>query len=158
MSIINKTYLTLSSEETRKIGRKLAEKIVSCSKKTLRKENAFLIALQGDLGGGKTTFLQGFAKGLGIKEKILSPTFVILKKFQVLVPRFQCFYHLDCYRIKSPKEILELGFKDITSDPRNIIAVEWSERIKKILPKELIVIKFEFKGENKRKIIIKKID
>ena len=148
------TRTTNDSFGTISLGEEVAKEVL----KNNQNKKAQILALEGDLGAGKTTFLQGFAKGLGIKEKILSPTFVILKKFQVLVPRFQCFYHLDCYRIKSPKEILELGFKDITSDPRNIIAVEWSERIKKILPKELIVIKFEFKGENKRKIIIKKID
>ena len=148
---------------------------------------AIILALEGDLGGGKTAFLQGFAKGLGIKQKITSPTFVILKKFQVSphqnpegeprtkasfirgrqVPygagkfgagqagfKFHDFYHIDCYRIEKPKEILDLDFKKIISEPKNIVAIEWSEKIKKILPKNRITIKFLFLGKNTRKMTI----
>jgi tRNA threonylcarbamoyladenosine biosynthesis protein TsaE len=67
------------------------------------------------------------------------------------------FYHLDCYRVQKPKELLILGFKKITSDPKNIVAVEWAERIKKIMPRNTIWIKFEFIDENKRKIRISKL-
>ena len=116
-----------------------------------------VLGLEGDLGGGKTTFLQGFAKGLGIKEKITSPTFVILKRFQfnnLAIKQFNNFYHIDCYRIKNAKEILELGFKNIILNPQNIVAVEWSKRIKKELPKSTIIIKFDFVGKNKREIVV----
>ncbi len=116
------------------------------------KKTAFVIGLLGDLGGGKTTFLQGFAKGLGIQEKILSPTFVLMKRFQVIGYRFQTFYHIDCYRIQKPKEILDLGFEKIIFGPKNIVAVEWAERIRKILPKDALIVKFKFINKNKRKI------
>lgn len=132
-----------SAKETKRIGKALAKKILNLN----LGGKAILVCLKGDLGGGKTTFAQGFARGLGIKEKILSPTFVILK-------RFANFYHLDCYRIKKPEDILELGFKEIVSDPKNIILIEWPEKIKKILPKNPIIIKFEFLGRNKRIISI----
>ncbi len=97
---------------------------------------ALILSLEGDLGGGKTTFLQGFAKGLGIKEKILSPTFVIMRKSKIKnqKSKFNNFYHIDCYRIQKPKEILDLGWKEIIKNPRNIVAVEWAEKISKILP------------------------
>ena len=144
-------YITNSAKETRSLGKGLAEKIL----KTKIKTRAQVLALKGELGGGKTTFLQGFAKGLGTRQKILSPTFVILKKFKIKHPNFKLFFHIDCYRIKKPKEILDLGFKKIVSDSKNIIAVEWAERIEKILPPDTILIDFKFHNKNKRKIIIK---
>ena len=72
-------YLTKSPSETKNLGERIAKKVL----KTKPKEKAFVIGLIGELGGGKTTFLQGFARGLGIKEKILSPSFVIMKRFDI---------------------------------------------------------------------------
>jgi len=129
--------------ETREIGKFLARKIL----KNMPKKLARVLGLTGDLGAGKTTFLQGFAKGLGIKEKILSPTFIIIR-------RLRNFYHIDCYRIKKPKEILNLGFKEIMSDPKNIVAIEWAERIRPLLPKSAILVQFKPVGKNKREIKI----
>ena len=148
----NEIHNTFSAEQTRDLGKKIAKKVLGKKQK-----RAFVLALKGDLGGGKTTFLQGFAKGLGIKEKILSPTFVIMKRFEILsrnikISKYQSFYHIDCYRIKSPKDISELGLKEILSDSKNIIAIEWAERIKKILPKGALCLDFEFKGKNKREV------
>lgn len=155
-------YLTTAPRQTQKLGEILAQEV----KKTKLKKRALIFGLEGDLGGGKTTFLQGFAKGLGIKEKILSPTFIILKKFKIPRRRtfgslrgrqnsnFKNFYHIDCYRIKKPREILDLGFKEIISNPQNIITVEWAERIRKILPKKVIIIKFEFLNKTTRKIYL----
>ena len=74
----NKIISSLSANQTKKYGRELAQRIL---KKGLNNK-AFVLALQGELGAGKTTFVQGFAAGLGIKEKISSPSFVIMKKFQ----------------------------------------------------------------------------
>jgi len=145
---MKKEYITSSVLETQKLAKQLAKEMF----KKQKGQKAQVLGLEGDLGGGKTTFLQGFAKGLGIKKKILSPTFVILKKFKV---KHKIFYHIDCYRIKKPKEMLDLGFKQIISNPKNIVAVEWSNRIKKIMPKNTILINFEFINKNKRKIIIK---
>jgi len=145
---MKKEYITSSVLETQKLAKQLAKEMF----KKQKGQKAQVLGLEGDLGGGKTTFLQGFAKGLGIKKKILSPTFVILKKFKV---KHKIFYHIDCYRIKKPQEILDLGFKQIISDSKNIVAVEWSNHIKKIMPKNTILINFEFINKNKRKIIIK---
>lgn len=149
-----KKYTTKRFEETQKLGEKIAKKILA---RNLQK-NAMVLGLQGDLGAGKTTFLQGFAKGLGIKEKINSPTFVIMKKFKIPATthyslpttHYKYFYHIDCYRLNTPKEILQLGFKEIILNPENIVAIEWPEKISKILPKETTVIVFEHLKENKR--------
>ena len=145
-------YSTKGTQETKKIGRELAERLVE-----KRKEGALVLSLEGDLGGGKTTFLQGFAKGLGIKEKVLSPTFIIVRKFKIPEQgkkQFNYFFHFDCYRIKEEEEILSLGFKNYISNPENIIAVEWGDRIKNVLPKDVIRLKFIFVDKEKRKIII----
>jgi len=138
---MKKENITSSSIQTKKLGEKFAREIL----KNRPKKKSFVIGLGGKLGAGKTTFIQGFAKGLGIKEKILSPTFVIMKKFNN-------FYHFDCYRIQRPKEILELGFQEIISNPGNIIVIEWAEKIKKIMPKNTLWIKFKFVDEKTRKI------
>jgi len=147
---MSKTYISESDKKTKKIAETLAEEIME------RKEKTVVIGLEGDLGGGKTTFLQGFAKGLGVKEKILSPTFVIMKKFEIRNPKsgFKNFYHVDCYRLKNSKEILALGFGKIIKKPGNIAAVEWSDIIKEILPKDAISIKFFFINNKKRKITV----
>ena len=81
-------YFTNGPSQTKKIGEILGQEIL----KTKLKKTAFVTALEGDLGGGKTTFLQGFAKGLGIEEKILSPTFVIVKRFHVPCSMFHKFF------------------------------------------------------------------
>ena len=148
---MRKKYLTISPTQTKKLGEALAKEI----SKTKPKKRAFVIGLEGDLGGGKTVFLQGFAKGLGIRQKILSPTFIIMRKFQIPNYKLQTFSHIDCYRISKPKEVLDLGFKEIISNPKNIVAIEWSDRIRKIIPEDSLIIKFELVNKKKRKISIK---
>lgn len=153
-----KKFITKSAFGTKKLGREAAQDF--CPRKS-----AIILGLKGDLGAGKTTFAQGFAKGLGIKDKILSPTFVILKKFKISKkfpacnpPRagsmagWQNFFHIDCYRIENPKEILDLGFKEIISDPENIILIEWPEKVKSILPKSAMFLNFKFVNMNTREI------
>ena len=143
-------YLTTSPGQTKKLGEILAKEVLKTKQK-----GALIFGLEGDLGGGKTTFLQGFAKGLGIKEKILSPSFIVMRKFQIPNPKFQNFYHIDCYRIEKPREILDLDFKEIISNPKNIVAIEWSDQVRKIIPKNSLIIKFELVNKNKRKISLK---
>ncbi len=108
-----------------------------------------IFALSGDLGSGKTTFLQGFAKGFGIKNKIVSPTFILMRTYGN-------FYHLDLYRFEEnvEKEVENLGLFDLMKNSKNIIAIEWAEKIKEVLPKETVWIRFETLNENERKIEI----
>jgi len=137
--------------QTKKIGEILAQEALKTKSKS-----ALVFALEGDLGSGKTSFIQGFARGLGIKERVLSPTFVLMKRFPVpkngLRPEPKELYHFDCYRIENEKEILNLGFRKIISNPENIVVIEWADRIKKILPEDSIKIKFGFVDEKTRKI------
>lgn len=154
---MQKKITTNSAKETQDFGKKLAKEILALRRSAPQDKNnkrAIVFGLQGDLGYGKTTFLQGFAKGLGIKEKILSPSFVIIKRFKINIKHFKNFYHVDCYRLNNPKDIEELGFEEIISNPENIVAIEWSERIQKRLPKSTIIIKFDFVDKDKREIVI----
>ncbi len=135
-----------SISETKKLGEKIGRAI-------LKKEGFFFLALEGDLGSGKTTFLQGVAKGLSIKEKITSPTFVIFKKYKVGGDRF--FYHFDAYRIKE-NDLSALNFSEIIEKKNNIVAVEWSENIKKKIPLNSIKLEFSFIDDKKRRLIVNK--
>lgn len=115
-----------------------------------KQKRALVISLEGSLGSGKTEFLKGIAKGLKLKEKIFSPTFLIMKSFSCKSPFFKILWHLDCYRIKSAKEIKELGFLEIIKDPQNLIFIEWGNKIKEILPKNHWKIKFKIIDKNTR--------
>lgn len=139
-----KTYITNNSYETMKIGEDIAKAL----------KGGEVLALYGDLGSGKTTFVQGLAKGLEIKTRIISPTFIIVRQYKV---GFKNFYHIDLYRLEDLKQIEGLGIKEILNDSENIVAVEWPERIKDLLPRKRYEIRFEVIDENKRKILVKKL-
>lgn len=118
---------------------------------------ALVLALQGELGAGKTTFVQGFAQGLGIRERILSPTFIISRRS--VIPKqshFRSFFHIDCYRIRKPADLLSVGWKDIVKDPSNIVVLEWPGHIARLLPKDAIVLRFSYAAKkNARTIALK---
>lgn len=108
-----------------------------------------ILALTGNLGAGKTTFIQGLAEGLGIKARITSPTFILMRKHDN-------FYHVDLYRLEGnlDDEVRSLGLRDVWEEKGNVVAIEWAEKIKDILPKETIWVRFENLDENLRKITI----
>jgi len=138
-------YITYSATQTKNLGQRM-------SQKTLKSKDAVVISLKGDLGSGKTTFVQGLAIGLEIKDKILSPTFVLMKKYKIPNTKKQ-FYHVDCYRIKKAQDLSALNLEKLFLNPQNIIAIEWAERIEKILPKNTIIFEFKLINEKQRKII-----
>ncbi len=147
--------ITQSPGETQKLGQKIGTDLKSGRVKKR------ILCLFGDLGSGKTTFIQGLAKGLGIKKRVTSPTFVFVKKYKNLPSAEPCFpnqpdfYHVDLYRIEKFEETKALDLEEIFSDPQAITVVEWAEKIKEILPKERIDIQFKYLDNKKRKIIIK---
>jgi tRNA threonylcarbamoyladenosine biosynthesis protein TsaE len=154
-------YLSNGAGETKRFAKVFAKKITGRSSgfsSRLRRQAASIIGLTGDLGAGKTTFIQGFLKGLGVKKRITSPTFVLIKNYELRIKNYginKRIYHIDCYRIQKPQELLKLGFREIINNPKNIVLIEWAEKIKKILPKRTNWIKFEYgKKENERKIIL----
>lgn len=154
MKSVNQEIISQSAEETQAAAEILAQEILKERKKG---RGALVVGLAGDLGSGKTTFIQGLAKGLAIKEQVNSPSFVLIKKYLIKKPasRFLNFYHIDCYRLDSQKDLLDLGFKEIISQPENLVAIEWADKVRKILPVGRIDLKFEMLGEGERKIIIR---
>ena len=139
--------ISKSAFQTERIGEELGVEILG-----KKKEKAFVIGLRGDLGGGKTTFLKGLAKGLGVNGTVLSPTFIIFRRYDLKDGHFKRFYHFDCYRVENEEEMTALGFDEIVSDPGNIIAIEWSERVPGVLPDNALIIGFEFINEETRRI------
>jgi len=112
-----------------------------------RRRRALVVGLIGDLGSGKTTFVQGFAKGLGIRHRMVSPTFLIFRRYKIPpTPNFQPLtsfvVHMDAYRINGIKDLAPLHFKKLLADPRNLILIEWADQIKKALPKNTQWIHF----------------
>ena len=159
--IKEKVVITSNTKETQKIGEKFAKrfhllKIVTSTKG----KKALVIALYGELGSGKTTFVQGLAHGLGIKRRIISPTFIIMRKYKTKLPIYSSsehqrvekflenssrqartidFYHIDLYRIDSIKDIKGLGIEEIINDSQNIVAIEWAEKMGKLFSRNLWV-------------------
>ncbi len=111
-----------------------------------------VFALVGDLGAGKTTFSRFFLRALGVEESVTSPTFVIMKKYPIAHPQFASAYHMDCYRLKNTEELLPLGFAEILADKKNILLVEWADRIRETLPPDAVWIDFAHVAEAERHI------
>lgn len=117
---------------------------------------ARVLALTGELGAGKTTFAQGFVRALGVTERVLSPTFVVMKIYPLKKKHFQRLVHIDCYRLSSANDLILLGIRSILKDPQTIVLIEWPERIKKIIPRDAIRIRFSHGiKRNERRIMIK---
>ncbi|MFA5871764.1 MAG: tRNA (adenosine(37)-N6)-threonylcarbamoyltransferase complex ATPase subunit type 1 TsaE [Parcubacteria group bacterium] len=170
---MQKIFDTINAAQTGKLGEMLAQEL----------RGGEIICLSGELGSGKTTFAQGVLKGLGAKGPYTSPTFLVMKhykkeitnsktqipnkfkisksqfqkKYQMLDTRYQIqnIYHIDAYRVGA-KDILDLGWEEIIAGRNNIVIAEWAERIRSIVPKDAVWMKFEYNKENTRKISIAK--
>ena len=126
---------------------------------------ATVLGLYGDLGAGKTSFTQGLAQALGVSDTVVSPTFVIMKKyelnpdhfkFEILNLKFTHLIHIDAYRIEKPEEMIRLGWNDIISNKENLVVVEWPERVGANMP-EHIKINFNHISENEREVEVTQI-
>lgn len=139
-------HTTPSFKETQNLGFNLAKKL----------KGGEVLALHGDLGSGKTTFMQGLAEGLGIKRRIISPTFIIMRTYDVAIKnqelRIKNLYHVDLYRIESEKDVEGLGLLELLGEKENIVAIEWPDKIENRLPMDRIDIYFEYVGNDTRSI------
>lgn len=131
--------VTTSAKETQKIGAELA------------KRGARIVCLYGELGSGKTTFTQGFAKGLGITSRLLSPTFIIVRRYDIPKSN-KLLYHIDLYRVSTFEG---LGLAEIFADENAIVVIEWAERLGDILPENRTDIHFSVLDNEQHKIIIR---
>ena len=116
-----------------------------------------IIGLIGDLGAGKTIFTKGLANGLGVKETITSPTFIIMKVYEIKNPsavadEIRNLTHIDTYRIKNEQDIISIGADEYFKRNDTITIIEWADKIRKILPKKTKIIKIKY-NNNYRKII-----
>ncbi len=139
--------ISKSLQDTQSIARTVAEAI------TPHTTGATVIALEGDLGAGKTTFTKSFAHVCGIKpEDITSPTFVIMKRYEIHFRGFKELIHIDAYRLDNEKDIIKLGFMTLLKKPETIILIEWPERVRAVLPTTTRRISFRVVDENSREI------
>ncbi len=107
-------------------------------------DRATVVGLYGELGAGKTTFVQAAAKALGVREKVKSPTFLIMKSYQLphlpiggqATTFYRLLVHIDAYRLKHSEELQKLGFSELLRDPYNLIFVEWADKVSAILPSD----------------------
>ena len=133
-------FITRSPEETRKLGLILGKVLFAGD----------VLALSGELGAGKTCFIQGVARGLGVEERYLvSPSFVIMRQYRGRLP----FYHIDLYRLSSEEQIDGLGLEEFL-EGEGVSAVEWAERAPRLFPPGTIWIKIEFLEGDRRRIEI----
>ena len=130
-------YISKSQKQTETIGFEFS--------KTLKSGDVVL--LQGDLGAGKTAFTKGIAKGLNVKEEITSPTYAYMNDYHGVL------YHYDCYRLTSGEDAEALGLTDYFY-ANGVSVIEWSDNIKSVLPKDVIVVTINKISKNKREIII----
>ncbi len=114
---------------------------------------ATVIALSGELGSGKTVFVRGIARALGIEDTVQSPTFVLERMYEIENhPQFKKLIHIDTYRMDHSNELGSLGWNEIIADAKNLICVEWAERVEDLLPPETRKVHCIFIDENKRDI------
>jgi tRNA threonylcarbamoyladenosine biosynthesis protein TsaE len=143
--------LSKSTKETDKIAKIFLDKLL---KNTKKHKGALVVGLSGDLGAGKTAFTKFATKHLGIKERVFSPTYVIMKKYSIKSKNHKFFFHIDAYRLENEKELLNLGWEEIVGNKEHLIFIEWPENVSKIIPTDarFIHIKSNEKGHRNFKL------
>jgi tRNA threonylcarbamoyladenosine biosynthesis protein TsaE len=117
------------------------------------KGEAHVLALHGDLGAGKTAFTKALARVLQVREHVTSPTFVIMKSYDISAhERFTTLTHIDAYRIEDESELTVLGFENLLSDTSRLIVIEWPERIPGLMPEDALTVNITI-GEGNERII-----
>ena len=134
-------FFSRSPEQTRRVGMRLGGLL----------QDGDVICLQGDLGAGKTTLVQGLAQGWGSLDPVSSPTFIIVNIYRR--PDKGQLFHMDAYRLESAPEAAELDLDEMLA--QGSVLVEWPERIQKILPEQHMWISFEYVAEENRQMLIK---
>lgn len=144
---MNDITTTHSAEATRDFGKRLAGELLPGT----------LLCLTGDLGAGKTTLVQGLLEGLGAERPYVSPTFVLMKQYNLSAPSatgIKRIYHADAYRVEE-KDFREIGFAEWCADRDGLVILEWPERIADILPEKRINITLTSLSETEREIRVK---
>lgn len=137
---------------------KIIAKEILANISKINNKKASVVGLYGDLGAGKTTFTKAVGQLLGIKRKLNSPTFVVIKRYKINNKKHKNLFHLDAYRLKNEKELINLGWEDIISNPENLVFIEWPENVIKAMPKRhhKIHIKHTKTGHRNIKVTLSK--
>lgn len=141
---MDREYVTESPQETAKVGQEVGDWIEGGCR---------VICLYGELGSGKTTFSGGFAKAFGITTRLLSPTFIIVRRYQI-PETFRFLFHIDLYRMEAEKDLPGLGLQEILANPDSVVLIEWAEKLGKLLPKDRIDARFAVQDDGKHSIAI----
>lgn len=139
-------FLSTSEKQTFNFAKKFAAKL----------KGGEVLCLIGDLGAGKTAFTKGLASGLGIKNTVTSPTFVLMKNYKVIGHKqIKHLAHIDAYRLESGRQLQGIGAEDYFGEPECVTVIEWADRVKDIWPKDVIKIEFKIGKGDRREIIVK---
>lgn len=139
-----KKYTTNNPKETAAIAKTLA----------VRLRGGEVIALYGDLGAGKTTFVQALAKALGVKKRVQSPTFILMQEYQLSKRgAAKLLLHVDAYR-GDVAQFKAVGLPEYLRNPETIVLVEWADRIQALLPKKMINVRLAHRGGDMRTITV----
>ncbi|MBT6691654.1 tRNA (adenosine(37)-N6)-threonylcarbamoyltransferase complex ATPase subunit type 1 TsaE [Candidatus Parcubacteria bacterium] len=138
-----KEYISNNVEETGRIAQEVAKSL----------QGGEVLALSGNLGAGKTVFVKALAKAMGVEENITSPTFVLMKVYDVEVGKIRRIVHVDCYRLEGQEDLADIGLSDYLAFDNSVVVIEWADKIIN-LPDSTIKIKIENLEGDKRKIII----
>ncbi len=137
---MERTAVSDSPEDTARLGEELAARL-RCGD---------VVALVGDLGAGKTTFVQGMARGLFVSEAVLSPSYVLARRYDGRLP----LHHLDAYRIGEPRELIEAGLREVLPSEDGITVVEWADRVAELLPSATVWVELTLLEGERRRIAI----
>lgn len=119
---------------------------------SINSKGATVVTLEGELGTGKTTLTQELARIIGIKENVISPTFVIMKKYNCNYKNFKKLVHIDAYRLKSAEELLKLGFQEILEDKNSLVILEWPSLVSECIPKNALRVEISHRDDDSRNI------
>lgn len=142
---MEKVNITATPEETMQLGETFAAQLIAGD----------VVCLDGELGAGKTTFMQGLAKGLGIKRRILSPTFILARQYKTTHPTIHRLYHIDMYRVEKSGDTKSFGLDDMLHDATGVVAIEWAERLGDAIPKKRWDIFCRYIDDKQRSIEVK---
>jgi tRNA threonylcarbamoyladenosine biosynthesis protein TsaE len=118
-----------------------------------KETHATVIGLRGDLGAGKTAFVKGAGKALGITEHMTSPTFVIEKRYALEGKAFSTLVHIDAYRLKDGAELVALRFAETLKDPKTLILIEWPDHVASAMPSYATYFALEYVDEQTRTVV-----
>lgn len=139
---------TKSLAETHALARTFVAKLLPAG------EGATVLGLYGNLGAGKTAFMQGVAAALGVNEAITSPTFVLEKVYRLTGQKFTHLVHIDAYRLEGPEELPGIGWDEVLKGAGNLVCVEWAERVEDAMPSGTRRLRFQFVDDVTREITI----